>query len=84
MNWKRRFIRDNMLLLLAKDDRIQSIRMKKKDFFHKHSLKSSESFSLKELALDLVKQLIKLSKITSEEELKNTINTSPFLRARID
>lgn len=53
--------------------------MKKKDFFHKHSLRSSESFSFKELALETFKYLMDTSRIRSEDDLRRFKESSAFL-----
>jgi len=44
--------------LLSEGDRISSIRLKKKEFFHKNPLRSSESFTPRELAFETLKHLI--------------------------
>jgi hypothetical protein len=53
--------------------------MSKKEYFHRNSLKSSEAFTLKELAFDTLKYLIDIQRIRSEDDLRNFKESSAFL-----
>jgi hypothetical protein len=53
--------------------------MKKKDYFHKNSLRSSEAFTLKELGFETLKYLIDISRIQSEDDLRKFKDSSAFL-----
>jgi len=79
MSWTRKFVIRNISLLLSKDNRIETITMSKKEFFHRNSLKSSEAFTLKELAFETLKYLIDIQRIRSEDDLRNFKETSAFL-----
>lgn len=77
--WIRKFVVENLALLLSSDDRTAAIRLKKKDFFHKNQLKSADSFSLRELAFETLKYLIDLSRIKTEEDIRKFKTSSGFL-----
>jgi len=77
--WIRKFVTENLQLLLSSDNRTATIRLKKKDFFHKNSLKSSDSFTLRELAFETLKYLIDLSRIRTEEDIRKFKTSSIFL-----
>lgn len=79
MSWTRKFVIRNISLLLSKDNRIDTITMSKKEYFHKNSLKSSEAFTLKELAFETLKYLIDIQRIRSEDDLRNFKESSAFL-----
>ena len=79
MNWTRRFVTENLKLLLSRDDLKETIKHKKREFFHKRSLKSADSFSLKDLAIETVKYLMDVSKIGCEEDLVRYMESSAFL-----
>lgn len=79
MDWIHRFITENILFLLSKTDKTETIRMKKKEFFHSHSLKSSDSFTLKELAFETIRYLMGTNKIKSEADLRKFKENSLFL-----
>lgn len=81
MSWTRRFVIENLGFLLSKDNVVQTIKLKKKTFFHKKALKSSESFTLKDAAIETVKYLMDISRIKTEEDLKRYTNASSFLSA---
>ena len=49
------------------------------DFFNKHSLKSSDSFSVKEIALGTISYLMRTGKIRSEDDLRKCVESSSFL-----
>ena len=70
---------ENLALLLSSDNRVPAIRMKKKEFFHRNSLKSSDNFTLRELAFETLKYLIDRSNIRKEDELRNFKTSSAFL-----
>jgi hypothetical protein len=53
--------------------------MKKKDYFHKNSLKSSEAFTLKDLAFETLKYLIDNLRIRTEDDLRNFKESAAFL-----
>ena len=49
MDWLRKFIDENLILLLSKEDLEKTIKIRKKEFFNKHSLKSSDAFSMRDI-----------------------------------
>lgn len=73
-----KFIIENLDLLLASDNRIQAIKLKKKDFFLHNRL--SASFSLKDIAFETIRYVIRLHNIRSEKELRRIISKSFLLR----
>lgn len=79
MDPTRRFVVKNLDMLLSKDDRKETLKMMKKDFFHRESLKSSESFTLAELAIETIKYLMHVSRIRSEDDLRKFVESSAFL-----
>jgi len=78
--WIRKFVTQNLGLLLSSNNRTAAIRLKKKEFFHKNQLKSSDSFTLRELAFEVLKHLIDLSKIKTEEDIRKFKESSVFLK----
>jgi len=74
-----KFLTENLDLILSSDDRRETIRLKKKDFFHKNSLKSSENFTLKELAFNTLRYLIDNYRIKSEDDIIKYIESSAFI-----
>lgn len=79
MDWARKFIIDNLNLLLSGDNRTETIRLKKRDFFNRNSLRSSDSFTFKELAFETLRYLIDVSRIRSEDDLRRFRGLSAFL-----
>ena len=79
LDWMQKFLLENLELILSKDDRKETIRLKKKEFFNKNRLKSSENFTLKELAFNTLRYLIDNYQIKSEEDLLNYVESSSFI-----
>lgn len=79
MDWVRKFVDENLILLLSKEDLEETIKIKKKDFFNQHSLKSSESFSMKDVAVTTINYLVRVGKIHNEENLRATVKSSFLL-----
>lgn len=77
VEWTRKFVIENLGLLLSSDDRTDAIKLKKKEFFHRTPV--SHSFSLKDLAIETVKHLMNLQRIRTEDDLRKYVRTSSFL-----
>ncbi|MHA2136016.1 MAG: AAA family ATPase [Candidatus Thorarchaeota archaeon] len=65
--------------LTSPDGTIEYVKGEKKVFVSKHSLKSSEIFTLPEIAMDSLKYLIETRRIKNVEELRKARISSPFL-----
>jgi len=79
LDWMHKFLLENLDLILSKDDRKETIRLKKKEFFNKNRLKSSENFTLKELAFNTLRYLIDNYQIKSIEDLSKYNESSSFI-----
>ncbi|MHA1304132.1 MAG: hypothetical protein ACTSPI_10570 [Candidatus Heimdallarchaeaceae archaeon] len=65
---------------MSKDNLKETIRLKKRDFFHKNRLKSSDNFTLKDLAFNAIRYLVENYRIKSEEELRACVDSAPFVK----
>ncbi len=77
MELVQKFAVENLGLLLSGDNRTEAIKLRKKEFFERNRL--SASFSLKDVAFETVKYIIRLHNIQTEDELRKVITKSFFL-----
>lgn len=80
--WMRKFIKENLQFLTSTQATAQIVKLKIQEYRRVHELQSSQSFFIREVAIELAKYLLR-GKSYTIEDFKSEINRIPFMMEKL-